>query len=835
MKRISLLNAFAILLLSSTSVLGQLAGLNTSNWAGVAAVSQNPAIADNRYIADVSLGAFSMAAANNTSGVSYKHIFFNTIFNQSNNSGFFGDNLFTDMSGSLRSPSVFKATKRAQIQGPGSFLFSFGKKNRNAIAVSYHINYLKSSNTGNVDFFNYAANFASETALPFDKKVFLNQSFNSTAIAWADYGITYSRVLFDNGINLLKAGATLKVLHGLGAAFVAVDNANITFYNKYKTVYFNNTSVKYSRTEQFSTNELKFRNVAGLTAGADIGFVYEWRPKISSYTYTMDGKKGLRPRDMDLHRIAVGFSITDIGVINFKRVPGSGNFVLDGYYTSNDELNDNYSISNALTFDAFLGKYAKPDAKTPEKFKVVLPMRINGFMDINIIKGFGVNIAARIYPKMSEKLVFAQDVTTFTITPRYDITWFGAYLPISYDVYNNANLGLGLRLGPVNIGTQNLLGFFMNKGVYNGDVYATVHVPIPHTRPRDKDRDKVSNRKDVCPEIPGTFETRGCPDNDKDGIDNLIDKCPDDFGPIELNGCPDSDGDSVIDKNDSCPQIKGLVQFAGCPDMDEDGIPDRLDACPKIFGPKETQGCPDRDSDGVPDREDDCPDDVGIKAHRGCPDTDKDGVPDIEDKCPTKKGDPDHHGCPDTDGDLVFDDEDLDINNPGLIENRGAPDTDTDSDDDGVPDIEDKCPWEKGEKLYKGCKRPQQSKPLVGESLYDYLIFEEDDHEISPVSKQVLRQFAAGKINELNTTSGQSWVIMLKGYADKREGISEEDRESLSEKRMRKVSDYLISLGIPAEIIQGTFVGSSESVAPSDIESNRRKNRSVSITQVFAK
>lgn len=117
-------------------------------------------------------------------------------------------------------------------------------------------------------------------------------------------------------------------------------------------------------------------------------------------------------------------------------------------------------------------------------------------------------------------------------------------------------------------------------------------------------------------------------------------------------GLKDTDGDGVPDIDDLCPEVPGPKENRGCPvfsDRDGDGVPDDIDRCPDVPGPKENFGCPsDRDGDGVPDNQDMCPDVPGPVENAGCPwaDRDHDGVPDKDDQCPDEPGPADNHGCP---------------------------------------------------------------------------------------------------------------------------------------------------------------------------------------------
>jgi OOP family OmpA-OmpF porin len=85
-------------------------------------------------------------------------------------------------------------------------------------------------------------------------------------------------------------------------------------------------------------------------------------------------------------------------------------------------------------------------------------------------------------------------------------------------------------------------------------------------------------------------------------------------------------------------------------------------------------------------------------------DTDKDGVPDSQDKCPDAPGKPEFAGCPDSDNDGLPDHEDACPLEAGPAANHGCPYADTDK--DGVLDKDDKCPSVPGPKENNGCPWP---------------------------------------------------------------------------------------------------------------------------------
>lgn len=144
----------------------------------------------------------------------------------------------------------------------------------------------------------------------------------------------------------------------------------------------------------------------------------------------------------------------------------------------------------------------------------------------------------------------------------------------------------------------------------------------------------------------------------------------------------DQDNDGILDKDDLCPEIAGLIQHKGCPDSDNDGVFDDIDECPKVVGSRENNGCPwpDTDGDGLTDNKDNCPKTVGPIDNLGCPygDSDNDGINDKEDNCPLTAGPKENKGCPIIEKkdqevlDMAFKNLEFETNESTILENSKA-------------------------------------------------------------------------------------------------------------------------------------------------------------------
>jgi hypothetical protein len=80
-------------------------------------------------------------------------------------------------------------------------------------------------------------------------------------------------------------------------------------------------------------------------------------------------------------------------------------------------------------------------------------------------------------------------------------------------------------------------------------------------------------------------------------------------------------------------------------------------------------------------------------------DSDGDGVPDKDDRCPNTAGLKQFQGCPDTDSDGIPDDQDDCPNEAGPASTKGCPDRDG----DGVTDKDERCPDNEGPTELQGC------------------------------------------------------------------------------------------------------------------------------------
>jgi outer membrane protein OmpA-like peptidoglycan-associated protein len=541
----------------------------------------------------------------------------------------------------------------------------------------------------------------------------------------------------------------------------------------------------------------------------------------------MDGETNLWMKSKNKYKLKAGLSITDIGSIKYDRGKLSGDFIADiNQWNVHDLQFDSLPIRS---FDDTLRKrFVFKD--TEPTYRMNLPTALRVQLDYNIWKDFYVSLNGTYAMQFKKNPNKVHDLNWIAVTPRWDWKWFGLMVPLSYSQYKNFGAGACVRLGPLVMGTSDL-GAFMSKKktVYAADFYFGVKVPILFREPKDKDKDKVSDKKDKCKDVPGVWEFMGCPDRDGDHIEDAKDICPDEPGLPALNGCPDKDGDGITDKQDACPDDAGLPQFNGCPDKDGDGIIDKEDDCPDEKGLPEFKGCPDKDGDGVMDKVDLCPEKPGPKDNEGCPEVrlalvDLAGQS-LQSVRQAKDGSFTYESLP-KDSLCVFrlegdPDKIIGVNEVKVIVN-GLAKRAIRSQADGLYRFE--LPKPVGNGLQKvevkdvAVTLTKEEQEIIKKA-FDNLEFES--------GKDIIRTTSYASLDELAALLKKhpEWGLKISGHTDNVGNPAA--NLTLSKKRAEAVKKYLVSKGVNADHLKTEWYGQTRPIAPNTTPEGRQKNRRV--------
>jgi outer membrane protein OmpA-like peptidoglycan-associated protein len=778
----------------------------SSNYAGVTGVHLQPAsIADSRYSFDMAITSGSVGFENNFYGFD-PYILWHSEARQ--NFGFDSPYITRSMNGNDKFGVI------SQSQDIFSCMITLSEKD--AIAFTPSVRTIVNIDNITENLAVLLDNLNTEPNL-WNTRL-KNENLSAQANSWVEYGFTYARVLMDNKSHFLKAGATMKIVQGMGSAYMFVKDLNYEV-NASDTVSFYNSYTNYGTTDNFG-EDFKYNFNTNPSLAFDLGVVYEFRPDWMKYQYSMNGKSNIWRKDQDKYLLRLGFTISDLGSVRYRRNPISQDFTADIQHLYVGDIHS-FADLDTLIYNNFTY------TDVPDDYRMNLPTSISFQADVRVAKNLYLNFVPFIALNQGTNNVNkVHYISAFNIVPRYDKSWFGVSLPVQYNAYKQWNIGMGMRFGPLWVGWNDFFSMLTSsKSRYGSSVSFAIKLPILYKHPHDRDNDQIPDKKDDCPDVAGLLALNGCPDADGDGIMDSKDACPDVAGLKEFNGCPDTDGDGIIDKDDQCPDVKGLPQFNGCPDSDGDGIIDQNDQCPYNAGSAELAGCPDQDGDGIPDKDDNCPTVAGTRENNGCPfvDSDGDGIQDNMDKCPGIKGPVENQGCPyqDTDNDGIPDKDDDCPSIAGTAVFRGCPDTDG----DGISDKYDLCPTIPGVAQNNGCPEIKKEEQEILKSAFDHLEFE--------TGKSVIRTSSLKSLDELANVmkSRSEFKLSLAGHTD--DVGKPESNMTLSKNRTLAVKNYLVKKGIQPDRIKTEWFGQTRPIAPNTTPEGRQKNRRVEMNIIF--
>lgn len=181
-------------------------------------------------------------------------------------------------------------------------------------------------------------------------------------------------------------------------------------------------------------------------------------------------------------------------------------------------------------------------------------------------------------------------------------------------------------------------------------------------------------------------------------------------------------------------------------------------------------------------------------------DSDNDGLLDADDECPFIAGSASTKGCPD-------------------------------SDNDGLIDMQDDCPMESGPATNRGCPDPNvPSQPASQELVKNYnnILFETGKTRITTDDLYDIVERAIDLMY-----ADKSTVAVLSGHTDN-EG-DEQMNMVLSQARAEVVKAYMIKQGIPENRIKTIAYGETMPVANNLFDNGRKENRRVEINIVRQK
>ena len=420
-------------------------GLRTSTYGGALSTISNPAHALWARPWDVNLVSIDANLGNNEMGMSLDL-----------------EKSFKKFTDNLANSKVINAGINVDVLGP-SFIVRVNKEHALGLVSRMRI----MGNTTGID-----SNVLQ--ALIQAKKMDLDPSqlyhvrgisdMNILANAFREIGAVWSYTLMNDGYNIIRLGAGVKLVQGTGSFRMGFEGANSNNVELLKDA---NGDVllrfKDGKAEVRSggldvLGSPDFFASSASTIGADLGLIYE---------YSEDGCP-----NCDGHipyRFKVGVALLDFGKLKYET--NNKSFY---YNLTNKTIN----LSNLESIE----QLPQAERLAGKSFTSSLPTTLNINLDYRFIDGLYLNLSSQLN-MVSKNAYNARYANDFVLTPRYETHWgngvFGAFLPISYNEVSGFNTGAAFHVGPLVFGSRSILGNLIGSskelnafvGIRFGNIY----------------------------------------------------------------------------------------------------------------------------------------------------------------------------------------------------------------------------------------------------------------------------------------------------------------------------------------------------------------------------
>jgi len=480
-------------------------GFANSPFAGVNGIDVNPAsIVNNPRKWDITLIGMNLGVANNYLGFQKRALEHSGTRFAGDYPAFADDDFINNYLTKRNNGKPISVHVALNLTLP-SFMFT-RKKHKDAFAFT-----CKSRVYANVDGIDP---FLAQIALSggTDSTLFL-QDLTGTKIsaqfmAWNEYGITYGKTVMQTQNERLNVAGRLKLLQGLYSMYVFIKDVNYKFYEQDSLLVLS-SQVNYGHSSnlEFNKESLKIGFGGKPALGLDLGVTYEFHA-LTDVRSKMSSQSKTTPLQHD-YKYKLGLSLQDLGWIKYLKPEHARNFAME--------------VNQDLDFGTLQGSGETPLAQVDDslnaqytmdpnddKFRMNLPTLASLQFDYSVGKNIYINSTFNYAFQFSNNANKIHEITTFSITPRWDWKWLGFYMPLSYNKYSHTRLGVSARIGPLIVGMADVLPIISKRDVYGVDMHFMLKVPHIHLKkktPKSKSKFNVNREKSKKPAKQNTGST----------------------------------------------------------------------------------------------------------------------------------------------------------------------------------------------------------------------------------------------------------------------------------------------------------------------------------------
>jgi hypothetical protein len=298
---------------------------------------------------------------------------------------------------------------------------------------------------------------------------------NMVQSSWLEAYGTYSRVIYEDDGSRLQAGITLSLSRSLAGAYAYADNASFVPYESNYQV--TNISAQYGYSSNWDnfkkgesfTEKIKRSLKEGQMGGSfSIGGEYVQK---TGEDYDREAKGSTDEYDWKL-----GVAVLDVGVNRY--LYGNGSAVISGVKGLVTDTMLNRAMMNINSIQKFndtIKNYVQEFYALRGHYNISNPARLMVNFDKKLDGYWAVNGELSInFTGINSSYTTVQELNLITVTPRWEKSNLGAYMPVEVTNQGHFWVGGAVKLGPVLFGLHNLGWLVSKKSVPNGGGYLAV-------------------------------------------------------------------------------------------------------------------------------------------------------------------------------------------------------------------------------------------------------------------------------------------------------------------------------------------------------------------------
>jgi hypothetical protein len=475
MKKSLLFGTFIFVALSGKLQAQQMLGIANSNFAGIHGLYTNPSnIVDSRLGFHLNLMSFDLNISNNY--LRYNNS--TSILNLVKNEGSIEEEHLEEVLNGK--PKLI--TTSVDFRGP-SFMLTLSPKH--SLAVTTRVRGAVQGNNISEQIARYAKTGGSDEIL---NQVYDNNEFNVNGNVNAELGLSYGRVVFDNGRHVVKSALTVKRVTGIFSSYFLNEGSRYKVVERtapdaenYKVIEIDQVNAQYGYLTEDLIKDVDASDVAnwltkddapGKGWGLDLGFTYEFRPNIDKYYYKLDSSQVTQYQEhrKNKYKYRLGVALMDLGRVNY-----SSDFARSLAISKQKVELAPRDLEDAETSEEYAAvlnnAFGIQPSDIQRSFRSGLPTALNVNLDTRLARRLYVN-TTWIQSLRNKTAIGMRQNSLLAVTPRLEFKLLELAVPVSLsNNYSVFAVGAMAKLGPVFIGSDNIAGALNIGKPYGANVY----------------------------------------------------------------------------------------------------------------------------------------------------------------------------------------------------------------------------------------------------------------------------------------------------------------------------------------------------------------------------